>query len=231
MAKYDILDITGQSGTVPGLILDQFDENGAATEIEDDVVSARVLVLGTGSNSERNIVRAGGDASGMSFEFAELSEESSGIIRVAPQIFVPEFQLPENGDQGSSFAEGVWWRVGNDITVKMACVVDADINFGSEGFWGLTVGNGPPEPTFPSGLNLLSMGFGAGSAYAFDSTDVLFVGACNWSFFSDSFQAVFSAKDGDPTGGGLTDARPFDWNDGGYMFLDIVYSVVDEEDE
>lgn len=56
MAVNDIVSVTTNTGTVPAVIIEQYDVNGDATATDGDVVDALLLVLGQ-DNAQRRLAK------------------------------------------------------------------------------------------------------------------------------------------------------------------------------
>lgn len=59
MAVNDIVTVTTNSGTVPAVVVAQYDADGAETATDGDVVTAYLILLGE-SNSKRTITKGTG---------------------------------------------------------------------------------------------------------------------------------------------------------------------------
>ncbi len=56
MAINDIVTVTTNAGTVPAVVLEQYDTNGAVTATDGDVVTADLLLLGQ-ANAQRTLAK------------------------------------------------------------------------------------------------------------------------------------------------------------------------------
>lgn len=56
MAVNDIVTVTTEAGTVPAVVVEQYDVDGVATATDNDVVTAYLILLGE-SNSKRTLTK------------------------------------------------------------------------------------------------------------------------------------------------------------------------------
>lgn len=56
MAVNDIVTVTTEAGTVPAVVVAQYDTNGDVTAVDNDVVTAYLILFGE-SNSKRTLAK------------------------------------------------------------------------------------------------------------------------------------------------------------------------------